>query len=134
MNLAGVLKSLQQAATGRKIPFARTPKVTNRTAAPAIFVLLPWLIALVFFAAGLVHVLEQTWGGLAFSLVSGVLALIGAAAFVGPRNTVTDTRLGLAGWLRSVRQTKQSPARASCSPAADAAAFLYYGELHPSTS
>ena len=30
VNLAGVLKSLQQAVTGKKIPFARTPKVSNR--------------------------------------------------------------------------------------------------------
>lgn len=34
VNLAGVLKSIQQAFTGEKIPFARTPKARNRTAAP----------------------------------------------------------------------------------------------------
>ena len=32
VHFAGVLKSLQQAATCRKIPDARSPKVTNRTA------------------------------------------------------------------------------------------------------
>ena len=36
VNLAGVLKSMQQAITGEKIPFARTPKVKDRTAAPAL--------------------------------------------------------------------------------------------------
>ena len=44
VNLAGVLKSIQQAFTGDKIPFARTPKVKDRTAAPAIYVLMPYLI------------------------------------------------------------------------------------------
>ncbi len=34
VNLAGTLKSLQQAAAKSKIAFARTPKVKNRTAAP----------------------------------------------------------------------------------------------------
>ncbi len=32
VNLAGVFKSIQQAVTGKKIPFARTPKVRDRTA------------------------------------------------------------------------------------------------------
>ena len=44
VNLAGVLKSIQQAFTGEKIPFARTPKVRNRTAAPGLYVLVPYLI------------------------------------------------------------------------------------------
>src|SRR5256885_1060029 len=39
VNLGGVLKSLEQALTGRKTPFGRTPKVSGRTAAPALYVL-----------------------------------------------------------------------------------------------
>ncbi|HEV2073570.1 MAG TPA: glycosyltransferase family 2 protein [Thermomicrobiales bacterium] len=35
INLAGVLKSVQQGVTGTRTPFARTPKVEGRTAAPA---------------------------------------------------------------------------------------------------
>jgi hypothetical protein len=38
-NLGGVFKSLQQAITGRRIPFGRTPKVSGRTSAPARYVL-----------------------------------------------------------------------------------------------
>jgi cellulose synthase (UDP-forming) len=44
VNLAGVVKSLQQAVTGKKIPFARTPKVSNRTATAPMFTLSPLLI------------------------------------------------------------------------------------------
>ena len=36
-----MLKSIEQAITGKKIPFARTPKVKNRTAAPLLYVVVP---------------------------------------------------------------------------------------------
>ena len=39
VNLAGTLKSLQQAAAKSKIAFARTPKVKDRTAVPALYIL-----------------------------------------------------------------------------------------------
>ena len=41
-NLAGVLGSVQQAVTGRRSAFKRTPKVSGRTAAPPIYVVLPY--------------------------------------------------------------------------------------------
>jgi cellulose synthase/poly-beta-1,6-N-acetylglucosamine synthase-like glycosyltransferase len=37
INLGGVLKSLQQMVTRKKIPFGRTPKVDSRTAAPILY-------------------------------------------------------------------------------------------------
>lgn len=40
VNLGGVVKSLHQAATGRKTPFARTPKVADRTLSPPLYALL----------------------------------------------------------------------------------------------
>ena len=49
VNLAGTLKSLQQAAAKSKIAFARTPKVKDRTAAPALYVLAAYLIAVFSF-------------------------------------------------------------------------------------
>ena len=44
VNLAGTLQSIMQAIGGHKIPFARTPKVKNRTVAPTIFVAVPVLL------------------------------------------------------------------------------------------
>lgn len=41
-NLAGVLKSVHQALTGRRSAFKRTPKVSGRTAAPPVYVVLPY--------------------------------------------------------------------------------------------
>jgi cellulose synthase (UDP-forming) len=42
VNLGGVLTSIRQGLTGRRIPFGRTPKVSDRTAAPAGYIAPPW--------------------------------------------------------------------------------------------
>lgn len=39
VNLGGVLKSLQQGLTGKKIDFCRTPKISGKTAAPPLYLL-----------------------------------------------------------------------------------------------
>jgi cellulose synthase (UDP-forming) len=44
VNLAGVLKSVNQAVTGRKSAFARTPKVKSRTTAPLSMILVPYAL------------------------------------------------------------------------------------------
>ena len=44
VNLSGVLKSMQQALSGKKIPFARTPKVKERTLSPMLYVIAPLVI------------------------------------------------------------------------------------------
>jgi len=131
VNSAGVLKSLQQAATGRKIPFARTPKVRDRTAAPALYALLPWVIAAYFAMTAYNHAYDGTWGGFAFSTVSGALTLWGAVTFVGVRETMADVRLGVGGRLRRIAVGRPVPAaRPQPATSVDGAAFLYFGEHH----
>ena len=44
VNFAGVLRSVQQMLTGRRSPFARTPKVAGRTASPATHIIVPALL------------------------------------------------------------------------------------------
>ena len=63
VNLAGVFKSLQQAATKSKIPFARTPKVNDRTAAPATYILAVYLIAAFAYSVYTLQrdFIEQNW-------------------------------------------------------------------------
>ena len=59
VNLAGVYRSLEQIITGRKSPFARTPKIKGRTAAPASHLLaLCALTATATFSAG-----TNLWSG-----------------------------------------------------------------------
>lgn len=90
VNLSGVLKSLEQAITGRKIPFARTPKIENRVAAPAFFVLTPYLgVALVVLVAWETFNAGY-WTGFGFATVTGTLLLSGAVAFIGLRDGFTD--------------------------------------------
>jgi cellulose synthase/poly-beta-1,6-N-acetylglucosamine synthase-like glycosyltransferase len=99
VNLAGVLKSVQQAITGEKIPFARTPKVQNRTAAPGLFVLAPWLIigfsALTFWR----DFNAQNWGNAAFAAVNTILCLWALIAYIGIGRSIVDMSLGAVGFL-----------------------------------
>jgi cellulose synthase (UDP-forming) len=44
VNTAGVLKSLQQALTGKNFPFCRTPKIQGRTTVPSLYVALEYFI------------------------------------------------------------------------------------------
>ena len=99
MNLAGVLKSLQQAITSQKIPFARTPKVRNRTASPIMFVVVPFLIV-AFSALTLWRdVSNENWGNAAFAAFNAVLASFAILAYIGLWNSVVDIWLGVTQWL-----------------------------------
>jgi cellulose synthase (UDP-forming) len=98
VNLAGVLKSLQQAVTGKKIPFARTPKVSNRTATAPMFTLSPLLIIAfsVYSVWRDVHVpLHRDWGNAVFASFNATAATYAVVAFIGVRAVIVDTWLGL---------------------------------------
>jgi cellulose synthase/poly-beta-1,6-N-acetylglucosamine synthase-like glycosyltransferase len=99
VNLAGVLKSLQQAITGKKIPFARTPKVRNRTAAPLVYVVAPYAIVLFSLFTLYRDYQEQNWGNAAFALFNAVLASWAILAYIGVINSIVDVWLGATGWL-----------------------------------
>jgi cellulose synthase/poly-beta-1,6-N-acetylglucosamine synthase-like glycosyltransferase/peptidoglycan/xylan/chitin deacetylase (PgdA/CDA1 family) len=92
VNLGGVLRSVQQACTGRRSTFGRTPKVVGRTAAPAGYVLaeaglLGWWTfgALMELEAG--HRLN----GL-FAFANAVFLLYALVRFVGFREACEDLR------------------------------------------
>jgi cellulose synthase/poly-beta-1,6-N-acetylglucosamine synthase-like glycosyltransferase len=95
VNLAGVLKSMQQAATGTPTPFGRTPKVEGRTAAPAWSVLAVWAMALWTLAAGIEDLLSQRWLPAGFSLMVAAGFLYAAVVFIGPRAGWEDVTLRL---------------------------------------
>jgi cellulose synthase (UDP-forming) len=92
VHLGGVLRSVQQACTGRRSTFGRTPKVVGRTAAPAGYVLaeaglLGWWTfgALMELEAG--HRLN----GL-FALANATFLLYALVRFVGVREAWEDLR------------------------------------------
>ncbi|MCU1439206.1 MAG: glycosyltransferase [Rhodoglobus sp.] len=130
VNLAGVLKSIEQAITGKKIPFARTPKVRNRTAAPLLYVLAPYLI--VAFSAFTLWRDAQAgnWGNAVFAGFNAVLASAAILAYVGIGASLVDTWIGLTKWLYVPRKPKEAATAAidTAPDSLDWRAVLYYGE------
>jgi len=100
VNLAGTVKSLQQAAAKSKIPFARTPKVNDRTATPALYVLAAYLIAAFSFYTLINDIFTRNWSNGAFALFNGVLTTYAIIAFMGFRNSIVDLFVGFAHWVR----------------------------------
>jgi cellulose synthase/poly-beta-1,6-N-acetylglucosamine synthase-like glycosyltransferase len=129
VNLAGTFKSLQQAAAKSKIPFARTPKVRNRTAAPALFVLGAFLIAGYSYYTLQNDLRAGNWSNAAFAGFNGLLTTYAIVAFIGVRNSVVDVGLGMATWVRVPARPEDSDVT---DPAAepvplDWEAVLYFG-------
>jgi hypothetical protein len=94
VNLAGVAKSIQQAITGRSIPFARTPKVSNRTATGLLFAISPFFI--IGFSVFTVwrNVQQQAWGNACFAAFNTATASYALVALMGLRNAIVDVWLG----------------------------------------
>lgn|GEM_PF-264267 len=90
VSLSGVLSSLRQACTGNRSAFARTPKVTGRTAAPAGYIaaeatlVLSWL-----FGAGMELYFNHRLNA-AFSLGNAMFLLYALLRFVGVRAACED--------------------------------------------
>lgn len=131
VNLAGVLKSLQQALTGDKIPFVRTPKVKDRTAAPAIYVLTPYAIV----AFSLLTVWRDAqlgnWGNVAFASLNAILAAGAIRAYIGVFNSVVDVFLGMVNWLYvspRPKKVKESLVVEKTAEEVDWETILYHGD------
>ncbi len=99
VNLAGVLKSMQQGLTGRKIPFARTPKVKDRTASPLLYIVAPYAIVAFSAVVAWRSWTEGAWGTFAFSAVNAVTALWAILGNIGIRASLIDLWIGLTDWM-----------------------------------
>ena len=128
VNLAGVLKSLQQALSGKKIPFARTPKRKNRTGAPMVYVITPLLI--VGFSVFTLYrdYLAQNWGNAFFALFNAVVATWAILAYIGIRGTLLDTWYGLTNWMYVEVKPPIAPRTESGEMPLDWKAVLYHGD------
>ena len=90
VNLAGTLLSIMQGITASKAPFARTPKVRDRTVVPPFFVVAPYLvIALAGFTFYFAYRYGRV-GNMAYAALNVVLACYAVKAFIGLRNSVVD--------------------------------------------
>ncbi|MGV8908110.1 MAG: glycosyltransferase family 2 protein [Propionicimonas sp.] len=128
INLAGVLKSMQQALTGEKIPFARTPKVSGRTAAPGIYVAFP--IFIVGFSAFTFwrDFSAQNWGNAAFAAFNAILCLWAIVTYIGIGNSLADMALGIVNWLFVDEKVKPTPRVVDPHAPVNWQSLLYYGD------
>jgi cellulose synthase/poly-beta-1,6-N-acetylglucosamine synthase-like glycosyltransferase len=128
VNLAGVLKSLQQALTGKKIPFARTPKVKDRTVSPLLYVIAPLLIVGFSLFTLWRDIAAHNWANAAFAGFNAFVSLWAILAYIGIGNTIVDTWRGLTNWLY-VETSPKTPIAATAGEATlDWRAVLYHGD------
>ena len=128
VNLAGVLKSLQQALTGKKIPFARTPKVKNRTVSPMLYVVIPLLI--IGFSVFTLWRDTQAgnWANAAFAGFNALLSLWAVLAYIGIKGTLIDIWVGLTDWMYVDVKPKEVKKKTDDEPELDWRAVLYHGD------
>ena len=89
-NLAGVVKSLHQAVSGRPTPFKRTPKVHDRTPAPALYVFIPYAMGLYLcFAVGW-DLTAERWAHATVGALNAVLIFYAIHLFIGARTSWRD--------------------------------------------
>ncbi|MCD1024791.1 glycosyltransferase family 2 protein [Enterococcus sp. SMC-9] len=108
VNLAGVVKSIQQYLTGEKIPFARTPKVNDRTASPTLYLLAPLVI--ITFSAFICW-RSYTAGNFPNAIFAGFNAFTAswaALAYIGIKNTIVDFVCNFINWLFVDVKTKDA--------------------------
>lgn len=128
VNLAGVIKSVEQALTGKKIPFARTPKIKDRTSASLLFVLVPIIIVLFSLYILRMNIIEQNWGNAAFAGFNAIAALYAMFAYIGVWSLISDLWIGLTGWLYVDNKPKQKIESKSNVADLDWKSVLYHGE------
>ncbi|HET8540995.1 MAG TPA: glycosyltransferase family 2 protein [Anaeromyxobacter sp.] len=95
VNLAGVAKSLQQAWTRSKIPFARTPKVEGRTTASPAFVAAELALLVHWIAGAAFDLAAGRATHAAFALANAGFLLYAVGAFMGFRESAGDLLAGL---------------------------------------
>ncbi|MCC7304438.1 glycosyltransferase [bacterium] len=128
VNLAGVIKSIEQAITGKKIPFARTPKVNNRTSTSLEFVIIP--IGIVLFSLYILwmNIIDHNIGNALFAGFNAFTATWAIVAYIGIDSLLIDIWIGITDWLfvESKRTTKKKIG--PLTENIDWKVVLYYGE------
>jgi hypothetical protein len=89
-NLAGVVKSLHQAVSGRPTPFKRTPKVHDRTPAPALYVFIPYAMGLYLCVAVGWDLTAERWAHATVGALNAVLIFYAIHFFIGARTSCRD--------------------------------------------
>lgn len=83
VNICGVLKSLEQAKTGKKIPFKRTPKILQKTGAPIFYVIIECVFVVYIGGSFFLDCARGLWMHALFSFTTAGCFLYAVLHFVG---------------------------------------------------
>ncbi len=126
INLAGVCKSIEQAITGKQIPFGRTPKVTGRTAASPLYILASYALCLNWLIGGAFTLTQGHLPLATFAFLNASFLLYGIAVFIGIDESREDLELA---W-KTRRTIVLANAQLKTGPAANTAALSASIEEH----
>ncbi len=96
VNIGGVVKSIQQGITMKKIPFGRTPKIQQRTALPIFYIIFELILLWHLFFSVVIDSFYGRWDHAIFSLINGVFFFYGFYIFIGFGNSFYDVK----EWLK----------------------------------
>jgi cellulose synthase/poly-beta-1,6-N-acetylglucosamine synthase-like glycosyltransferase len=100
--MGGVMKSFEQMITGKKIPFCRTPKITGRTAAPALYSLIAVAMPVAFaYCAANQYILGHDSRAI-FSLINMGFASYALFFYVGVKSAFEDIFAGVISRIRNI--------------------------------
>ena len=128
VNLAGVLKSIEQAFTTKKMPFARTPKVKDRTAASLMYVTAPLFIVGFSLFTLWRNIISQNWGNAILAGFNAYATASAIVAYIGIGNLLTDIWLGLTELLYVDMNPKNKNNNVVNKRVVDWKSILYHGD------
>jgi hypothetical protein len=111
VNLSGTLRSLQQALTGRQVPFARTPKISGRTPTPKRYVFAIYFFMTSALCATAVYTELGRYSQAALVATNDCILFFCLICFLGFRNSLEDLGLKNLARLRlaNFRPTRAGP-------------------------
>ncbi|MCG6167812.1 glycosyltransferase family 2 protein [Leptospira sanjuanensis] len=95
VNLAGVFMSINQAITGKQIPFSRTPKVIGRTAMPALYVIAEYSLLAQLLFGFVTNFIHRNWVYSMYNLGNAILLGYAIVKFIGLKSCWEDILLSL---------------------------------------
>jgi cellulose synthase/poly-beta-1,6-N-acetylglucosamine synthase-like glycosyltransferase len=96
VHLGGTAQCVRQMITGRKAPFARTPKVPGRTAVPLAYLAAEYALLVFSIWTGVVDLAQHKYFHLVFTSTNSAAFLYGIWRYIGFRNSWQDVTATLA--------------------------------------
>jgi cellulose synthase/poly-beta-1,6-N-acetylglucosamine synthase-like glycosyltransferase len=112
INIGGVMKSVQQAITRKRIPFGRTPKVSGRTAAPGLYVAAEYALVAWWVAGAVNDFADGHNANAIFCLINAMMLTYAIKRFIGFAESWQDISLSLPR-MKKVNLIKAQPITAT---------------------